>query len=118
MVAIAVFMSGCSTQDWMAAIYVFRAESAVDKATHLKSQKVSFEDRKTYYIKGCELFIKAYEKDVSVFTLTRIEQAADTCWKADDREGEAIFRDYEQEYIKYHPQEYEYGDSGVGMMEM
>lgn len=102
----------------MAAIYAFRAESAIDKATALKSRKIPFEDRKIYYIKACDFFVKAYENDASVFTLTRIEQAADTCWKADNREGEAIFRDYEQEYIKNHPQEYEYGDSGVGMMEM
>ncbi len=113
-----MFLSACSLQDWSARFYMFRAESSVDKATGLKSRKISFEDRKVYYVRACGDFIKAYQKNISVFTLTRIEMAADTCWKAGDPEKEDVFREYEKEYIKNHPQEYEYGDSGVGMMEM
>ena len=112
------FLLGCSGQDWLANIYMFRAESAVDKATNLKSKKISFADRKIYYVKACGFFAKSHEKNASVFTLARIEQAADTCWKADNSVQEEVFREYESEYIKKHPQEYEYGDSGVGMMEM
>ena len=113
-----ITLSGCSAQDWTAKFYMFQAESAVDKATNLKSKKIAFEDRKVYYIKACEYFAKAYEKDSSVYTLTRIEMAADTCWKAGAQDQELMFQEFEKEYIEKHPQEYEHGDSGVGMMEM
>lgn len=112
------FCSGCSPNHLIANYYIVKAENTVDKANGLKSKKVPFEQRATYYGTACLDFVKAYEKDINVFTLNRIEMASDTCWKAGKNEERDFFNDFEADYIKSHPQEFEHGDSGVAMIDM
>lgn len=95
-----------------------KAERALDEAASLRSKKVPFEKRTFLYAEACKNFSKAFEFNPDVFTLTRIEAAADSCWKAQREDAEAMFKQFEETYVKKHPQEYEYGDSGVGMMDM
>ena len=109
---------GCSKQNWIANFYMLQAETAIDKAAAQKMKKVPFEKRVLFYGRACENFAKAYERNPNVFTLGKIEMAADSCWKAGNPDFEALFREFEEAYIKDHPQEYEHGDSGVAMMEM
>ncbi len=90
----------------------------MDRAGNLKAQKMPFEKRVGYYEKACAYFAKAYERNPAVYTLARIESATDCCWKANNETQEEVFKEFEEEYIKNHPQEYEHGDSGVAMMEM
>lgn len=115
---ILLVLSGCSAEKWTASFYLVQAENAVDQAWKMKDRKEPFEKRRVYYAKACGLFAKAYEKNDTVFSLARIEAAVDACWKAENEEQENVFRWFQEEYIKNHPQEYEYGDSGMGMMDM
>ena len=109
---------GCSPRGWMARFYVVRAESAVGKAGELKHQKVSFDNRLPYFSRACRYYAKAYEIDPTVFTFIRIEEAADVCWKSKQSEKEEMFKNFEEQYIRSHPQEYERGDAGMGMVDM
>ena len=113
-----LFLSACSPKDWIARIYIVRAEGEVDRASELKSKKIPFEKRTEFYSRACGFFMKAYLKDPGIFTLTRIETAADSCWKAGKIQEEEVFKLFAEDYIQKHPQEYEYGDSGAAMMEM
>lgn len=111
-------ITGCSSEGWAARWHIVRAENALQKAAHLKEKKVTFDERRPYYRKACELFVKAYEVDTNVFNLMRILGAQDACAKAEMREEEEYFLYIEEEYSKMHPQEERYGDAGVGMMEV
>lgn len=111
-------VSGCSKQDIMAKFQVFRAEEELSKAVMLKEKKVAYEQRVPLYNKACTFFKDAFETDPAVFTLNRIEEAMDACWRAGNKENEELFRTFEAQYAMAHPQEYEHGDSGVAMMEM
>ncbi len=115
---LSVFLAGCSPNNWIARFYIVQAESKMDKAGNLKSHKTPFEKRVAYYAQACDYFSRAYERNPEVFSLARIESAADCCWKAGNEVQEELFRQFEEVYIKNHPQEYEYGDSGMGMMDM
>jgi hypothetical protein len=110
--------SGCSPRGWTARWFIVQAENALGKAHQLKDKKTGFDERLPFYAKACGYYVKAYKVDPSVFTLIRIEEAADCCWKASLPEEEALFRAFEAMYSAAHPQESEYGDSGVGMMDM
>lgn len=111
-------LSGCSPNHLIANYYAVKAENAVDKASNMKTKKIPFEQRISIYEKACSDFLKAYQKSPDVFTLNRIETASDTCWKANKAEERDIFTEFENDYIKHHPQEFEHGDSGVGMMDV
>ncbi len=116
---LAILMQGaCSPRGWLARVYVVRAENALGKAGELKHQKVSFENRLPYFGKACHDYAKAYEMDPTVFTFIRIEEAVDACWKSKQQEQEAMFKNFEEQYIQAHPQEYERGDAGMGMVDM
>jgi hypothetical protein len=115
----AILLSGtaCSPQGWTARWHIVQAENARGKANKMKEHKAGFDQRLPWYAKACHSYLKAYETDSAVFTLTRIEEAADCCWKANLREEEAVFHAFETEYNAAHPQEVEYGDAGVGMID-
>lgn len=110
--------TACSPRGWAARWHMVQAENHLGKAHHLKDQKVPFEQRLPYYVKACGAYVQAYEIDPEIFTLVRIEEAADSCWKANLLDEEALFREFEIAYTEAHPQEAEYGDAGVGMVEM
>ena len=67
---------GCSGHDWLARIYIVKAENAYAKAYALRLQKTSYEERLKYYRKACDYFLKAYEQNSGAFYLSRIEAAA------------------------------------------
>ena len=124
---IVVFLAGClllisgmacSPRGWTARWYIVQAENAHGRAGQMKDHKAAFEERFPWYAKACHYYIRAYETDPEVFTLIRIEEAADCCWKANLRNEEARFREFEEAYSTAHPQEVEHGDAGVGMIEM
>ncbi len=111
-------VSGCSKENFMAKIHVLNAENALTKAASLKEKKTAYDDRVPFYRTACLAFKSAFEADPSVFTINRIEEAMDSCWRSGDKENEELFRVFEEQYAKAHPQEYEHGDSGVAMMDM
>ena len=111
-------VSGCSKQDILAKFQVFRAEEELSKAVLLKEKKVPHDQRVPLYAKACNFFKDAFDTDPGVFTVNRIEEAMDACWRAGNKENEELFRIFEAQYAQAHPQEYEHGDSGIAMMEM
>lgn len=96
---------------------MFRAEDELAKAAGLKDKKVSYDSRLPLYVKACVLFKSSFDADSNIFTLNRIEQASDACWRAGNKENEEVFKNFEEQYAKAHPQEYEHGDSGVAMID-
>ena len=97
----------------MGKIEMLKAENAYTKATNLKSKKVAYEIRLEHYRRACRFFDKAYEMNPGIFTLTRIEEALDSCWRAGDTGTQDKFRSFSEKYSKEHPVENEYGDSLV-----
>jgi len=109
--------SGCSKSGWRAKVHVVKAENAASKAYALRVKgRISYEERLKYYKTACENFHEAYREDPRVFTLLRIEIAADACLRVRDQEKVDLFEILRDEYIREHPTETEYGDAGVGMM--
>lgn len=111
-------ISGCSKQDIIAKFHVFKAEEQLSKAAAMKEKKATHEQRVPLYSKACDFFKDAFDTDPAVFTLNRIEEAMDSCWRSGNKENEELFRTFEAQYAMAHPQEYEHGDSGVAMMDM
>ena len=111
LVILTCFSWACSKQNWKARFSIYRAEQIYWKANYtLKSRKVSFEDRKPYYAKACEYFLKALESDPSVFHGARIEEASQSCASGDMREASFRFEEVYHDYCKKHPKECEYGE--------
>ncbi len=110
--------AGCSKQDLSAKFYMFKAEDELTKAAGLKDKKISYDLRVPLYGAACTYFKKALDTDPRVFTLNRIEEASDACWRCGNKENEEIFKNFEAQYAKAHPQEFEHGDSGVAAMDM
>lgn len=109
-----VFISfGCSRDYLLANIYMFKAEGFYQQAYQLKIKKVPYEDRLSRYREACSYFLKAYELAPRIFTLNRIQTAADSCWRVEDQEAREKFLAFEEQYVKKHPQEYEYGEAGI-----
>lgn len=107
---------GCSRPYWLAKISVVKAEEAYSKAHALRmNKKVAEEVRLKYYGVACSNFLKAYRYDPSVFTLYRIELAADACLRVEDFESAKLFREFGEAYAKKHPKEVKYGDVGPWM---
>jgi len=109
---LASVICGCSKQDWLSKIYLFRAEEAYTKAYVLRLEKAaSYEERLRYYRKACEFFLKAYDHSHRAFTLSRIDSAAESCMRVGNYEAEEKFREFEERYIQAHPKEVKYGDA-------
>lgn len=112
--------SGCtpSVKDFvMARIWMFKAENTYAKAYSLKFKKVPYEKRLPYYREACGYFYRAYELDSGAFTLNRIHEGTDSCWRVEDKEKEEIFTLFEESYAQAHPKEYEYGDTDATIPE-
>ena len=93
-----------------------KAEEAVAKAYGLRTQKgVAYDQRLKYYRVACEQFSKAYRSDKNSFTLNRIQSASESCLRIENYEQEKLFQDFEEEYVKAHPDEVKYGDAGAYM---
>lgn len=107
----ALFAAGCSRESWQAKIYIVKAENASMKGYALRIKKVPSEERLKYYRVSCAYFLKAYDLAPSIFTLQRIEMAADACLRVKDYDGEAIFQAFAEKYVAEHPTESEYGDA-------
>ncbi|HXV28075.1 MAG TPA: hypothetical protein VD913_03835 [bacterium] len=110
---IAVSIIGCSKQYWSANVYMLKAENAVSRARQMRARKTSYESRLPHYREACSYFLKAFELDEMLFTLNRIEEAQDACWRAEDADAREIFIEFEERYARKRPREYEYGDAGV-----
>ena len=107
---------GCSEKGWDARLHMVKAEEAVAKAYGLRTQKgVAYGQRLKYYRIACEQFSKAYRSDKNSFTLNRIQSASESCLRIENYEQEKLFRDFEEEYVKAHPDEVKYGDAGAYM---
>ena len=91
---------------------MFRAEEAFSKAYLLRRQKgATYEERLKLYARACNLFLKAHQYSDRTFTLNRIASAAESCMRVGNYEAEERFREFEESYIKVHPNEAEYGDA-------
>lgn len=116
--AAAVACSGCSQEYWAALIEMGQAEGAFQKGAALAAKKgIRPEERLKHYREACAHFKKALERDQSIFTLNRILSAAEACARVEDHVGEQIFSDFSDRYVREHPNEAEYGDAGVEVME-
>ncbi len=102
----------------MSKYYMLKAENALSEAAIMKEKRAEYANRVPLYAKACSFFRQSYDTDNRVFTLNRIEEASDACWRAGDKENEELFKNFEEDYAKKHPQEFEHGDSGVAMMDM
>src|SRR5262245_53556800 len=87
--------AGCSRQNLEAKWCMFQAENAVTEAALMKDKHVPYEGRVEVYRRACGLFMQAYEANPAVFTIARIEEARDACWKAGEREKEEAFAAFE-----------------------
>ena len=105
--------AGCSKQYWTTRFYILKAENAYTQAYKLKLQQTPYQNRLPHYRAACDYFLKAFELESRIFTLNQIQEASDACWRIDDIANRDKFRDYEEQYIKKHPLENEYGDAGV-----
>ena len=93
-----------------------KAEEAFATAHALRTtKKVPYEERLKYYHTACDYFYKAYRYDKKTFTLNRIESAGESCLRIENFEREKEFREFEETYIKAHPDEATYGDAGAYM---
>lgn len=117
--SIIFILTGCGqANNFIAArVQMFKAENAYAKAFSLKSKRVPYEQRIPYYRVACDLFYKAYQMDSGTFTLSRIHDATDSCWRVDDQEKEDIFAFFGDAYAKEHPKEFEYGDTDAPIPE-
>ncbi len=107
---------GCTNPHWLAKIYMLKAENAFSKGYALRIHtKISSEARLKYYRGACADFKKAFHYDPTIFTLYRLESAADSCLRIEDFEGVTAFRKFEEEYARKHPKEVKYGDVGPWM---
>lgn len=107
---------GCTDPHWLAKVYMLKAENAFSKAYMMRvDKKISYDVRLKYYQGACSDFKKAFHYDPDIFTLYRIETAADSCLRMEDFEGVEVFRKFEEEYSKKHPREVKYGDVGPWM---
>lgn len=113
----ALALAGCSGTQWVSRFYVFRAEQTFAEAYALrtKDREAYRSERLRLYRTACDYFWKALQLDRNVFTLNRIESAADACLRIGDFERERVLREFEGEYTQTHPDEAEYGDSGAYM---
>lgn len=103
---------GCAGDYWAAQFYVWQAENSFDQGYKMKEKKAPYEERVPYYQIACDYYLKAFSKNTGVFTFGKIEQALDSCWRAENQEGEEVFSAFAEEYAKEHPKEVEYGDPG------
>ena len=111
-VSLLFLLLGCSRLSWLAEIYMVKAEKEFEKAHSLRIKKIPYEERLRYYRDACHFFLKAYDYDSRIFTLNRIYLASESCLRIEDRESEKKFRQFEEEYVKQHPKEAEYGEAG------
>ena len=114
---IIISLGGCSKNDWMTQYYLFRAETAFNKAYDLRVKPGSDFERMKYYRQAHDCFIKAFRLNPKFFTLARIEQAQDACLRLEDKENESIFQKFGDEYVRAHPKEAEYGAAGMPSLE-
>ncbi len=114
---LAAGLCGCSKNFWPAHIAMFKAEHAVSKAYALKLKKVPHEQRVPYYREACRRFAEARRYNPDIFTLSRIRDATDSCWRAEEKTLEEDFLGFEEDYARRHPVEYEYGDTDAGLGE-
>jgi len=119
---LAVFLSawvltGCSATNWLAQFYAFQGEQAFAKAYALRTQRkeIPYAKRLRFYRIACDDFWKAFEVDKRSFTLNRVESAAESCLRVEEPEREKALRQFEEDYIRKHPDEAEYGDAGAYM---
>ncbi len=115
LIFLSLFLFGCSEQAWFAKIYMVRAEDAYAKAHAMRTNKSDafYQQRLKEYRKACDYFSKAYQINRNTFTLSRIEEAMETCLRVEDSKNEQTFREFEEEYVRTHPDEAKYGDAGA-----
>ncbi len=118
MVVMSIAAGGCSRNYWPALFEMFIAESAHQKGAALATQKgADPKERLKHYRTACEHFKKAYDRNPGIFTLNRILSAAESCAWIEDHAGEGLFSEFSDRYVREHPDEAEYGDAGVDVME-
>ena len=112
LVLMMILVTGCSARSWIAQMYMVRAEETSSKAYAMRVKKeIPYATRLKYYRKACDYFMKSYDYGPKIFTLYRIETAAEACRRVEDREKEQVFLEFEERYAKEHPTEVEYGDA-------
>lgn len=112
-----VAFTGCSVDLWRARFAMFQAESAYEKAHEMRTNKTPYEVRLKLYRRACTHFLQAFRTDAEIFTLYRIEIAEDACARVENTGAREMFLVFEEEYVRTHPTETEYGDA-VPMMEL
>ena len=96
---------GCGKNYWLSKYYVYLAEQHNYKAHVLRTRQQPLEERKKYYQKACECFLKAYRIDTAPFNFIRCEYAAQSCDWVGDLKSARKFRILQESYKE--PEEYE-----------
>lgn len=112
LVIFALLMTGCMKSSWVAKYYMVKAENSYERAHEIRAKKELNEKRKKLYHDACKYFAKAYQFDPKLFTLNRLYSASDACLRVGDSEEARQFRKIEEEYVRTHPKEAEYGEAG------
>ena len=102
---------GCSPGCLSAHVHMVRAEGAYDKAHEMRKTGVPYAKRLELYRVACDQAVKAYKASPAVFTLSRIEIAADACFRVEDLDNREMFLEFEEKYTAEHPDEVRYGDA-------
>ncbi|MBI4431500.1 MAG: hypothetical protein HY587_07295 [Candidatus Omnitrophica bacterium] len=103
--------AGCSKiqNDIRARFDLFRAEQITWKTVKMKDRKVPFEERQIYYSKACDIYVSVYGRAEHLFTAGRMEEAASSCFNAENFKGKRVFEEAYAAYCKKHPKECAYG---------
>ncbi|MFA6600065.1 MAG: hypothetical protein WC352_05010 [Candidatus Omnitrophota bacterium] len=110
--------SGCSQDFWKAKYYLFKAESAFEKAEHKRTvQKIPHDQLRGEYARACDDFVRAYIVNPKVFFLYHIQHGIDACWRGGESFNQEKMERFEKSYMKEHPVEAEYGEMGLGGLE-
>ena len=88
---LALFVAGCSRQHLAAKIYIYQGEQNHYKAYQLKVKKNATEERKKYYRKACDQFVKAYDLEPPLFNFYQASYAYESCKWVDDNENAEKF---------------------------
>lgn len=113
--AVVFLLQGCSGSP-LAVYDLYKADSLFDRIEGImrREKKMSFDQRVPYYRQACSLYGKAFFRDRRVFKLDDIENAAHACDAGGLEDERDKYLAFEEEYIREHPKEAEYGPNPFG----
>ena len=88
---------------------LFKAEQIMWKTVKMKDRRASFKERQVYYSQACDIYLSVFQRASHLFTGGRMEEAAQSCFNAENFSGKQVFEEARASYCKKHPKECAYG---------